>query len=237
MSRSPDKRSALELVNYLKHDVGLTNAEIANELQRDRRMVTKIINGETSGALYQQTLSELARTGQVTHRPPRRRNSAGEIIRVRTKGGETRVPEETAGRYVPQPKRGKFESKTTYLREGGRQIRVAFPKTKSAKGRQTGVEELMHQARAIAKGQRWGQRRVKFQVTYANGRVQEIGSKAGYQSSDFLAQVHNHQGDALSWLATQSSDRYIDLDTSATPITGVTMTVWQARDGEPDFSF
>lgn len=237
MSPKADKRTPREIVLFLKEEVGLSNTEIARELQRDRRMVSKILNGETSGAIYKQTLSELARTGQVTHRPPRRRNSAGDIIRVRTKGGETRIPEETAGLYVSQPRRGKFESQTTYLRDGGRQIKVAFPKTKTAKGRQIGVEELMHQARSIAQGQRWGHRRVKFQVTYSNGRVQELGSKAGYRSSDFLGQVHQHHGDALSWLLTQSADRYIDLDTSKTPITGVTMTVWRSRDEEPDYSF
>ncbi len=59
-----DKRTARELIQHLRGR-GVTNAEIARELQRDPRMVRKVLNGETPGTNYVQTLRELADTGHA----------------------------------------------------------------------------------------------------------------------------------------------------------------------------
>lgn len=245
MSSKKDDRSARELINHIRANIGLNYTEIAAELQRDRRMVNKIMRGETSGEVYRAALLELATKGQVTNRPPRRRDAAGKIVPVRSggKGTPTVRPEETAGTYVPQPKRGRFAKQTTYLREGGRRYNIEFPKTEGTKGREAGMQEVLAKARQIkSQDTRWGTRRVKFQVTYANGRVIELGSKAGYRASDFLSGAKAIAGGAVGWLDFELGNRRAVPGTSTTlplpdaPITGVTMTVYAAgRDPEPDF--
>ncbi len=126
-----DPRSARDLINAIRADIGLNYTEIAAELQRDRRMVSKIMRGETSGEVYRAALLELATKGQVTNRPPRRRGADGKVVPVRggAKGEPTVIPpQDPAGTYVaPPPKRGRFAKQTTYLREGGRRYNIEFP--------------------------------------------------------------------------------------------------------------
>jgi hypothetical protein len=111
--------------------------------------------------------------------------------------------------------------------------------TKGTKGRDAGTQELLAKARQIkAQDTRWGERRVKFQAVFANGRVMEIGAHGGYSASNFLDAVKSHKGDAISWLMDQGSGRYAGLDMKATPLTGVTMTVYaKDRDPEPGFGY
>ena len=80
------QRTAQDLIRDLRRK-GISTAEIAEELHRSPRMVRKILNGETSGALYRQALQELADTGRLTHVPPRRRRKDGSIAPVRGKAG------------------------------------------------------------------------------------------------------------------------------------------------------
>lgn len=227
MAKTP---SPLELVQTLRRR-GLSNREIASELDRDSRMVSKILRGETSGKAYQQALSELASTGRVTHRPPRRRNKAGQIVRVRAKTTgprKTVVPVDTSGTYTDQKQGGRYRTDTTYLSEGGRIHHFAIPKGKDTKGRETATDALLGKVRSAAQGQsKDTQKRIRMQVTFSNGRVMEVKD---YNASTLLNRMNTlGERDALNWIAEQSSERYSNLDTSQYTITGVMMTVYNSQ--------
>lgn len=222
--------TAKELVIELKRK-GLSNHDIAQEIRRDPKMVWKILNDKTSGEHYRETLTELARDGHATTRPARRRAKDGHIVPVRAKtGSETKtvIPEDTVGRYVDQPKKGSFHTQTTYFQEGGRQHEIKMPKTKTAIGRSRAQADLMDKVQKAAKGQKKNDKRVKFSLTFSNGRVMEVGSKSGYFASDVLFNVRKHGGDAVGWLSTQALDRYDNLDLDDVTVTGVTLTVYDA---------
>lgn len=221
------EKNARELIQELRGR-GLSTAEIAGELRRDPRMVRKVLNGETSGAAYVTTLKELAATGSVTTRPPRRRGKDGHIVPVRAKSGSTSptvVPEDTGGRYTRKKQGGRLTVDTGYMSGGGRQHQLAIPKSKTAKGRTAADVEIMKLTRSAARGQsNEMQKRVRLQLTYANGRVMEVND---YNASTLLARFNQLGGQSpLNWLAAQSAQRYSNLDVSKVPITGVTMTVY-----------
>jgi hypothetical protein len=220
-----DKRSALELVQELRGR-GLTNTEIANELQRSPRMVYKILNGETSGRVYRATLIELATTGKASTIPPRRRTKDNRLVPVRTKSGaptKSAPPIDTGGRYTQQKQGGRLRS-TTYLGGGGRQHELNIPKGKATKGRQAANAEILESVRSAARGQaRDVQKLIKARVTYANGRVMEVND---YNASTMLKRINDAGGEPLEWLRSESGKRYTNLDVSTTPITGVTLTIY-----------
>jgi len=231
-----DKRSAQELIQYLRGR-GVSNAEIAAELQRDPRMVRKVLNGETTGAAYRATLIELATTGRASTVPPRRRSNDGRVVRVRAKAGATEksvTPADTGGRYTVSKQGGRFTS-TTYLGGGGRQHEIHMPKGKTAKGRATATDEIVAKVRSAARGQSADtQKRIRMQLTFANGRVMEVND---YNASSLLNRINTAKreatpwggnGDALGWLAAQTAERYANLDVAKVPVTGVTMTVYDA---------
>ena len=70
-----EQRSAQDLVRFLRGR-GVSTSEIAAELHRSPRMVRKILNGETSGALYRSTLEELATIGRAGRDLVRERHDA-----------------------------------------------------------------------------------------------------------------------------------------------------------------
>lgn len=225
-----DNRSARELIQELRGR-GVTTAEIASELRRDPKMVRKVLNGETSGAIYTATLRELATTGRATTIPPRRRDSSGNLVPVRTKAGaatKTTVPEDTGGRYTNERQGGRLQTDTTYLGGGGRQHELKIPKGKTAKGRTAAETELLRLTRAAARGQsKDTQKRVRLQLTYANGRVMEVND---YNASTLLNRFNQlGGGNPLDWLAAQSAERYANLNVGKVPITGVTMTVYDSE--------
>lgn len=222
-----DDRTAQQLIQHLRGR-GLTTREIAGELQRSPRMVNKVLNGESSGAVYRKTLLELASTGRATTVPPRRRAKSGKLVAVRSKAGATEksvVPEDTGGRYTSKKQGGRFTS-TTYLGGGGRQHEIHIPKGKNTKGRKLATDELMKKVRSAAQGQtRDVQKRVRLQLTFANGRVMEVND---YNASSLLNRFHQlGGGNALNWLAASAAERYINLDVGKVPVTGVTMTVYE----------
>jgi hypothetical protein len=225
-----DKRSARELIQELRGR-GVSTTEIARELRRDPKMVRKVLNGETSGALYVDTLRELVTTGRATTVPPRRRDRDGNLVPVRTKAGsETKsaIPEDTGGRYTSDKQGGRFQTRTTYMGGGGRQHEINLPKGKTAKGRTAAETELLRLTRAAARGQsKDTQKRIRLQLTYANGRVMEVND---YNASSLLNRFNQlGGGNPLHWLASQSAERYANLDVSKVPITGVTMTVYDSQ--------
>lgn len=224
---SEDPRSARELVQELRGR-GLSNREIAGELQRDPRMVSKILNGETVGSVYRKTLLELATTGKATTIPPRRRNKAGEIVPVRARAGaptKSVTPTDTGGKYTQKKQGGPLRT-TTYMGGGGRQHQLDIPKGKTTKGRAEANREILERVRSAARGQaRDSQKMIKATLTFANGRVMEIND---YNASTFLKNINAAGGDALGWLRDKSAERYTNLDVSQQPITGVTLTVHEA---------
>lgn len=221
-----DARSAMELVQTLRGR-GVSTAEIAAELQRSPRMVRKILNGETSGGVYRATLLELADTGRATTVPPRRRTRDNTLVPVRTKRGaatKSAPPVDTGGRYTTAKQGGRLRS-TTYLAGGGRQHELHIPKSKDAKGRAIADLEILERVRAAARGQaRDTQKLIRTRLTYANGRVMEVND---YNASTMLQRINEANGNALAWLSAESAQRYTNLDVTSTPITGVTMTVYE----------
>ncbi|WP_146081247.1 helix-turn-helix domain-containing protein [Rathayibacter rathayi] len=202
-------RSARELIQALQ-SAGLSQVDIAAELQRDPRMVRKVLRGETSGAAYRATLLELATTGHASSPPPRRTNKNNEIVNVRAPRGSKQKsvkPADGSGTYTDERQGGRFAS-TTYLRDGGRQHEIKIPKGKDAKGRATGTNELLGKIRTASRSQARGQQRVKFTLTYANGRVVEVNE---YNASTMLSNVNGAGGDALGWLASRTKLRYATL--------------------------
>lgn len=222
-----DEQSAQDLVRFLRGR-GVTTSEIAAELRRSPRMVRKILNGETSGALYRDTLEELASTGRVTKVPPRRRLKDGSLMPVRGKAGaesKTVIPEDPGGRYTENPQGGRMQISTTYMAEGGRQIDAKIPKGRTAKGRTQANVDLVQMIRNAAKGQaKDKQKQITARVTFANGRQMEVNT---YNASTMLKRVNEAGGDTLGWLARESELRYVNLDVSEVPITGVTLNVTQ----------
>lgn len=222
---SRQNSTAQELVQELRGR-GLSVSEIAGELQRSPRMIRKVLNGETSGSVYRASLLELARTGQTSTIPPRRRGRSGQLVRVRNKAGAaeaTVVPQDTGGRYTQDRQGGRLRT-TTYLGGGGRQHDLQIPKGRAAKGRQQANTEILQRVRGAARGQaRDTQQMIKARVTYANGRVMEVKE---YNASTMLKRINDHGGDALSWFRDENGKRYTNLDVSEQPITGVTMTVY-----------
>lgn len=222
-----DQQSAQDLVRFLRGR-GVTTSEIAAELRRSPRMVRKILNGETSGALYRDTLEELASTGRVTKVPPRRRLKDGSLMPVRGKAGaesKTVIPEDPGGRYTEDRQGGRMQISTTYMAEGGRQIDAKVPKGRTAKGRAQANVDLVQMIRNAAKGQaKDKQKQITARVTFANGRQMEVNT---YNASTMLKRVNEAGGDTLGWLARESELRYVNLDVSEVPITGVTLNVVQ----------
>lgn len=220
-----EQRSAQDLVRFLRGR-GVSTTEIAAELHRSPRMVRKILNGETSGALYRSTLEELATTGRTSSVPPRRRLKSGGLVPVRAKAGskgKTVVPDDPGGKYTSSRQGGAMQTSTTYMAEGGRQIELRLPKGKTAKGRSLADAEIVKQIRNAAKGQaRDSQKKVRATLTFANGRVMEVNT---YNASTMLQRVNEAGGSALDWLRKESKNRYLNLDVDREAITGVVLTV------------
>lgn len=219
-----DTRTPRELLQTLRGR-GLTYRELGRELERDPRMVRKVLEGETPGLPYLQTLRELVDHGQADTRPPRRRNKAGAIVRVRgAEGSASVVPADTGGRYTDEKQGGRYV-KTAYGRDGVRIVNTRIPKGKNTKGRATATTDLLDSIRSAARGQsKTTQKRVTMRVTFANGRTMEVND---YNASTLLDRVKTHgEKDVLNWITNQMGQRYSNLDTSAQAITGVTLNVY-----------
>lgn len=221
-----EKRSAQDLVRLLRGR-GITMSELAAELHRSPRMIRKILNGETSGALYRETLEEIANTGRASKIPPRRRLKDGSLMPIRGKVSDgqdrTVIPEDPGGRYTSDRQGGRMQISTTFMSEGGRIIEARIPKGKTAKGRITANEQLVKVIRGAARSQAGRkQKQITARVTFANGRQMEVNT---YNASTMLQRIHEDGGDTLGWLAREAGNRYINLNTADVPITGLTLNV------------
>lgn len=220
------KPTALELVQTLRRN-GLSNADIARELDRSPRMVSKILRGETSGAMYRSALSQLATTGRLESPPIRRRRKDGTIVRVRAKADapeKTRIPEDNSGRRTTDKQGGRYRESTTYMPGGDRQHELRIPKGPKAKGRPEANKRIIRMVRSAAQGQsKEKQKRIDLDVTFSDGKRLRIRD---YNASSLLRRIHqNAGGDALTWLAEQNRDRTNSGAPTNAPITGITMTV------------
>lgn len=241
---STDKESVADIVRAIQAEKNLNQREIAEELRRDPRMVSKILRGETSGEWYREALTELRDRGEVTRHPGRRRNKAGNLVPVRAKidekhpvrkdaKGRTKapvaVPEETAeGRWAKKlPKR--FSNRKAYGSGGDRHYSTTMHPT-NAESRTRGIKAIHDNVRSVAKSQKNIDKRISLNVTLSNGRMVEIGSKSGYFSSDILRTVkQDFGGDMHKFLIDQIAKAYATDEHDKAKITGVDMTVFDAK--------
>lgn len=223
-------KSAKEYIELLMSR-GMNQSEIAQEMQRDSSLISQIRRGLKPGSNMVGSLKELAETGSVTRRPPRRKTSKGEYSHVRGSNGQKNVlpkgvnederREKTKGRrvstHVEVPARGRYVKHPTEYGLNMRKYKVDFPKTKDAKGRKAAFDELSKDVQSLHR-KKWGdkdlpERRAYFKVTYADGSTAQVGSKGGYRTETVLAGIEKHEGDFESWLKTQGlGERYMDLN-------------------------
>ena len=112
-------------------------------------------------------------------------------------------------------------------------VEIKFPKSRGAKGRAAGIAALEDQLRRVTKGQRNKDKRVKIQAVWdtgdGHGRIMDIGSKNGYHASDVLGDVRrDFGGDTAAWIASQSGERYEDLDIKNAPLFAFTLVIFDA---------
>ncbi|WP_098055650.1 hypothetical protein [Kocuria marina] len=220
-------RNAKELIELLV-ERGMSQTEIAEELQRDQSLISQVRRGKKPGANLVTTLEEIATTGRATTRPQRRQTSHG-VARIRGKKGQEAVvppdaPQQTGTRRkvrrrVEVPPRGSYRKDTVYGR-GVRTVRIDFPRTKGSKGKERAWEEASKSLTSIAR-KKWGrkelpERRVYITATYEDGSKVDFGSKGGYQPHTVLGGLGENDGDVEKWLKTQGlQGRYADLDPDA----------------------
>lgn len=219
-------KSAREYIEELSSR-GMSQTEIAEELQRDQSYISQVRRGKKPGANLVSTLQELSETGTVTKRPPRRKTASGYAY-VRGKEGKKVAPADVtetpkSRRKVTRrervPERGKYEKSTTYGR-GFRRVKINFPRTKGSKGKERAWSETGKSLRSIAR-RKWGdkelpQRRVHVTATYEDGSKVDFGSKGGYQPEAIMSGLKESDGDVEAWLKSQGlGDRYADLDPSS----------------------
>lgn len=234
--------SVSDLVRSLQTEKGLTRAEIARELGRSPRMVGKLLNGESKGESFRESLASLRDKGTVSRRPPRRRNRAGELVAVRAKAdpdaapataegktkAPTRIPEDTAGTWTSKvPSR--FSSKTSYADNGDRIYSVTMHKA-NKKSRERGINTIADNLRTITRSQAKSDKRITFTATLDNGRVVTVGSKGGYFSSDVLRKINSEfGGNANNFIMDQLAKVYPGDSTAGKGIAGLQMSVYDAK--------
>lgn len=232
----PAEMTPAELVTEIKATYGFTWAELGEALGRSEKMARKIANGQSSGASYREALAELYETGNVSHKPPRRRGKDGHLMPVRAKAGaegKVVVPKDEFGTYVDRPKRGRFATQTQFLPDGNRIHEIDIPKTSRAKGRLAGIQEMRRRVANVARGAKYRDKRVRLQAVFdagdGRGRVVDIGSKGGYLAKDIVADVRvGFGGDMSQWIQSQIKDRYVNLDSDSARLVKLTMTTFNA---------
>lgn len=220
-------RNARELIELLV-ERGMTQTEIAEELQRDQSLISQVRRGKKPGANLVATLEEISTTGTATTRPQRRQSSRG-VAHVRGKKGQEAVvpadaqqpsgPRRKVSRRVEVPGRGAYHKSTTYGR-GVRTVRIDFPRTKGSKGKERAWGEAGKSLNSLAR-RRWGnkeipERRVHITATYEDGSKVDFGSKGGYRPEAVLGGLGDSDGDVEKWLKGQGlQGRYTDLEANS----------------------
>lgn len=207
-----------ELVKRTKEAYGLTWKEMADQVGRSVRMITKIAREETSGESYRRSFSELYERGQVEHLTPRRRSKDGHLARVRSKTNaeeKSVTPEDTKGKRVLPVKRGRFSHTTTSLPGGSKLHHIELPKTRKSVGRKRGLEAIDRSLLQVTKSQARADKRVKFEFIVedkeGNRRSFEVGSKSGFHASDVRSDIRTDFGGSVEdWMDYQIRSVYPD---------------------------
>lgn len=219
-------KNARELIDLLV-ERGMTQTEIADELERDQSYVSQVRRGKKVGANLVTTLEEIAETGTATTRPERRKTARGVSYVRGKKGGEKVLPRGVEAETTPRssrkvrkrepvPLRGKYQKQTTYGR-GFRKVRIDFPRTKGSKGKEQAWQATGKSLQSLAR-RKWGgkdlpERKVHISATYEDGSKVEFGSKGGYRPEAILGGLDGADGDVEKWLQSQGlGNRYSDLD-------------------------
>lgn len=251
-----------ELVDEIRRVFDATWNEIGDMIDRSEKMVRKVSKGETSGESYRESLLEILQLGRAIHVPPRRRNKAGDLVKVRAKK-DSPEPVVTPQEHEPDPEdlddgghddpdqkprgseprakqlRRRFSKKTTVMPDGGRRHKITMPKGKRAKGHQQGMDAILDTIRRAAKGQRSKDKRAKLGVTFDLGdgdfRTVELGSHDGYHLSDVLSDLRSFKGsDVESWINDQLMERYEDFDPEDYSIVQTDITIYDAARGKEE---
>lgn len=236
--------SVADLVRSIQAEKKLSRAEIADEIGRSPRMVGKLLNGESKGESFREALTSLRDKGAVDRRPPRRRDSHGEIVAVRAKidaehqpqvsadGKKTKaptmVPEDSGGRWTKKAP-NRFGTKNSFADNGDRIYGVTMHKT-NKKSRERAVETMVKNLRTVTRSQAKEDKRVSFTATLDNGRIVSIGEKGGYFSSDVLNRIKSEfGGDANAFIMDQIAKVYPPDGSTDHKITGLNMSVFKAK--------
>lgn len=242
------QRNSRELLQALTAD-GMSLAEIARRLGRSTRLLRFVLRGQKPGNNLTQALTELAATGRVTREPARRTNRAGQLARIRGRGGQTITPPTPRGRPAKKaPGRGaktRSGAQPTFVRSqpptGQNRLdvhRTQFPggRTKtdirvprSGWNREMGNEAIIE---AVNEGVTNRQRlQITTWVEIGDPDERErmpvtLGGKGGYDSEDFATAIRIEQDDALSLLEAQISERYAAFESSDWTIIQVELDFW-----------
>jgi hypothetical protein len=220
--RAPaEGESVADIVRGVMEMRKLSRADIAAELGRSPRMVSKLLNGESRGESFRAALVSLRDNGTVDRRPPRRRNKQNELVPVRARTDRERppvavqdgekvkaptvVPEDTDGRYVSKvPNR--FSETSSYSKDGNRVHQVTMSKT-NKHSRERGLQAIMGRLAGIARSQAHKDKRVTFTATLDNGRQIVIGEKGGTYVSQALRSI-KAEGGIEQWVDTVMAAMY-----------------------------
>lgn len=226
---------------------GYSYAAIGRQVGRDGSLIRQIGIGAKPGLNLQESLTQLASTGEVTTPPFRRTTSSGTIARVRgTRGAEAIIPTPPVGQRVrtltpstAQPKalrktkptgqRNTLSHQHNQLPNGRELHRVTVPKNNQAANRKAGSNIV---ADAVAKAAAAGRRisgTVWAEVTRKDGSKDripvEIGGKGGYSAQSVRDAVSSTTGGAFSWLTGQVDKRYPEFEGGYT-VVGFDIDVW-----------
>ena len=114
----------------------------------------------------------------------------------------TRVPEDTAGRFVDKVP-ARYSSKGIYSTQGNR-IRTVTMHGKNAQSRTRGWAEIEREIRSVARSQSHHDKRVKFTVIISNGQELNIGDHSGYFASDLMPGI---KGGVENFIVGEASKR------------------------------
>ncbi|WP_431791025.1 hypothetical protein [Kocuria palustris] len=229
---SPEKTPIADLVKSIRSTYGMTWKDMGSQLGRSEKMLRKLAKGESSGEHYRASLEELQRTGQVQHMTPRRRDSKGKLVPVRSgrsTGAKSRVPEETKGTVVKSPKRVVYGRRTQHMPGGARINTTTMPPSAKAPTRAKAWNDVRQDLVRVTRSQAKADKRVRFTLTMrdSGGRtyMRSIGDKSGFHASDVVSDMKG-SGGPEAWFTAQAQAVYTDAGPST--IVGVQATEFSA---------
>lgn len=238
------ERSISEMVLGIMDERQLSRAELAEFLGRSPRMIGKLINGESKGESFRQALTELDQEGTVTKQPERRKGKDGHVVPVRAKMSEAgtekrfnkdgkelapvKIPEEAReGRYTDkQPE--KYRNRKWATKSGDKRMKVAMPPGND-QANETGMKALHKQIQSISRSQAHKNKRIKIDVTLANGRQMSLFGKGGENASNMLRRINKDFGGSMdAYVRSQAGKVYPPKGPGGHRFTSVTIQSFNA---------